>query len=245
MENENALLYMNNNSKLNTLNKQKSHDLETNIQDEHFSYDGYQVVRREFFSHVYEPSITFSNCKVWMNTACLTQMLDVNYVQILVNPEDKKLAVRPSREDEKDSFLWCTNKETKRKPKQITCRLFFAKIIQLMDWNSDYRYKLLGKLIKSGSEYLFVFDLTATEIYQRLQNHNKKPKTSHTPVFPVEWQNQFGLPVEEHRRLLQVNIFDGYTVFGLKEKAIETTADLSDEGREELWQETAFQSRQY
>lgn len=234
MENENTLPYINNNPPLKPLNEQTMPNSETDIQDDNFSYDGYQVVRREFFAHVFEPSITFSNCKVWMNTACLTRMPDVNYVQILVNPEDKKLAVRPSREDEKDSFLWCTSKGIQRKPKQITCRLFFAKVIQLMDWNPDYRYKLLGKLIQSGNEYLFIFDLTAAEIYQRLQNDNEKPKTSRTPVFPAEWQNQFGLPVEEHRRLLQVNIFDGYTVFGLKEKTAENTPVSSDEGRDEL-----------
>lgn len=26
-----------------------------------FSYDGFQVVRREFFAHIFEPSITFNN----------------------------------------------------------------------------------------------------------------------------------------------------------------------------------------
>ena len=199
-----------------------------NIHDD-FSYDGYQVVRREFFSHIYEPSITFSNCKVWLNAACLAQMPDIDYVQILVNPQDKKLAVRPSSEDEKDSFLWCTSKGKKRKPKQITCRLFFAKVTQLMDWNPDYRYKLLGKIIRNTSEYLLIFDLAETEIYQRFLNDGEKPKTSRTPVFPSEWQNQFGLPVEEHRRLLQVNIFDGYTVFGLKEKISEAVAEQSPE----------------
>lgn len=34
-----------------------------------FSYDGFQVVRREFFAHIFEPSITFNNCKVGFNTA--------------------------------------------------------------------------------------------------------------------------------------------------------------------------------
>lgn len=199
------------------------------ICDDAFSYDGYQVVRGEFFAHVYEPSITFSNCRVALNKACLLRLPDVNYVQILVNPEEKKLAVRPSSEDEKDSFLWCTTKGTNRKPKQITCRMFFAKVIQLMDWNPDYRYKLLGKLIQSGNEHLFIFDLTSTEIYQRLLIDGGKPKTSRTPVFPAEWQNQFGLPVEEHRRMLQVNIFEGYTVFGIKDKPVAIALDISEE----------------
>ena len=199
------------------------------ITDDAFSYDGYQVVRGEFFAHVYEPSITFNNCKVSLNTACLNRLQDVNYVQILVNQRDKKLAVRPSSEDEKDSFLWCTANSIKRKPKQITCRMFFAKVVQLMEWNPDYRYKLLGKLIRSGDEFLFIFDLTATEIYQRILRDGEKPKTSRTPVFPAEWQNQFGLPVEEHRRLLQVNIFDGYTVFGIKDQSANTPVDASEE----------------
>lgn len=186
------------------------------IEDVNFSYDGYQVVRGEYFAHLYEPSITFNRCKVSLNTACLKRLPDINYVQILVNSEENKLAVRPCSEDEKDSFLWCTSK---RKPKQITCRVFFAKIVHLMDWNPDYRYKLLGKLIKSDNEYLFIFDLTAPEIYQRTIQEGEKPKTSRTPVFPAEWQNQFGLPVEEHRKQLQVNIFNGYTVFGMKDKA--------------------------
>lgn len=234
MENKHISPYADNGTSLNLPNEQSPLDSEKSVQDDNFSYDGYQVVRREFFAHVYEPSITFSNCKVWLNAACLTQMPDVDYVQILVNPQDKKLAVRPSSEDEKDSFLWCSSKGAKQKPKQITCRLFFAKIIQLMDWNPDYRYKLLGKPIRNNSEHLLIFDLTATEIYQRFLSDDEKPKTSRTPVFPAEWQNQFGLPVEEHRRLLQVNIFDGYTVFGLKEKTAEIIADQSAESGDAL-----------
>lgn len=197
-------------------NKTVIHKIDA-IEDVNFSYEGYQVVRGEYFAHLYEPSITFNQSKVYLNTACIKRLPDVNYVQILVNSEEKKLAVRPCGEDEKDSFLWCT---PKRKPKQITCRVFFAKIVDLMDWNPDYRYKLLGKLIKSGNEYLFIFDLSAPEIYQRTIKEGEKPKTSRMPVFSAQWQNQFGLPVEEHRKQLQVNIFNGYTIFGIKDKNI-------------------------
>lgn len=185
------------------------------IEDVNFSYEGYQVVRGEFFAHLYEPSITFNKYKISLNTACLKRLPEVEYVQILVNSEEMKLAVRPCSGEEKDSFLWSTSK---RKPKQITCRVFFAKIADLMGWNTEFRYKLLGKLIKSDNEYLFIFNLNAPEIYQKTVTEGEKPKISRTPVFPAEWQNQFGLPVEEHRKQLQVNIFNGYTVFGIKEK---------------------------
>lgn len=181
-----------------------------------FSYDGYQVVRGEFFAHLFEPSITFNNNRVYLNMACIRKFPSIDYVQILVNSEDKKLAVRPCNGEEKDSFLWCT---AKRKPKQISCRVFWGKIASLLDWNETYRYKLLGKLIKSNDEYLFVFDLTSPEIFIKTTMEDGKPKISRRPIFPEEWQNQFGLPVAEHRRRMQVGTFDGYTVFGVKDSA--------------------------
>ena len=38
------------------------------VEDDAFSYDGYQVVRGEFFAHTYEPSFTFNSNKVSVNT---------------------------------------------------------------------------------------------------------------------------------------------------------------------------------
>jgi len=227
MGSEPVLLDAKSDSALHELKEQITGAAEAATPEDVFSYDGYQVVRREFFAHMHEPSITFNNCRVSVNTACLNRQPTVDYVQILVNPENKKLAIRPCGEDEKDSFLWCTTKGDKRKPRQILCRMFFAKIIQLMDWNPDYRYKMLGKLIQSGNEHLYIFDLTDAEVYQRFLTNENKIKTSRIPVFPAEWQTQFGLPVEEHRRLLQVNIFEGYTVFGIKDKPVAASSDIS------------------
>ncbi|MCM1183461.1 MAG: integrase [Roseburia sp.] len=190
--------------------------VENTAGEEKFSYDGYQVVRGEFFAHTFEPAITFCDSKVYVNTACLNRMPAVEYIQILINQQTKKLVVRPCREEEKDSFRWCSN-TGKRRPKQITCRIFYAKLAEMMQWNLAYRYKLLGKLIIANSEQLYIFDLTATEVYQRIRKEDGKIRNGRTPIFPSEWQNQFGLPVEEHRRQLQINIFDGYTVFGIKD----------------------------
>ena len=91
------------------------------------------------------------------------------------------------------------------------------KLFDMMDWNPSYRYKILGKLIRANDEYLFIFDLTSTEVYQRIVKEGAKPKTSRTPVFPAEWQDQFGIPFEEHRKSLQINIFDNYAVYGIRD----------------------------
>lgn len=183
-----------------------------------FNYDGFQVVRREFFAHTFEPSITLNNYKVYVNTACLNRFPEIEHVQLLINSETNIMALRPCAESDRDSFAWCSKGTGRRKPKQVTCRLFFAKLFTMMNWNPDYRYKLLGKIVCANGMYLIVFDLSATEVYQRTIVEGQKPKNSRVPVFPAEWQNQFGMPFEEHRKSLQINTFNGYAVYEIKEK---------------------------
>ncbi|MDO4650202.1 MAG: integrase [Eubacteriales bacterium] len=192
------------------------------LEDTAFSFAGYQVVRGEFFAHIGEPSITFFGNKVYANTACIKKIPGYDYIQILVNPEEKKLAVKPCKEELKDSFRWTT---ANSKPKQITCKIFFAKVFTLMNWNPGYRYKLLGKLVRSGDDYLFVFDLTEPEIFTHVKLENGKIKRSRTAIYPEEWKNQFGVPVEEHENTVQVSLFDRLTVFGIQKKPEGTGAE--------------------
>ena len=139
------------------------------------------------------------------------------FVQVLVNRDTKIMALRPCAEAARDSFAWCNVSKGRRKPKQTTCRIFYAKIVSMMDWNPDYRYKLLGKLIHANGQYLIAFDLSATEIYQRTFPEGAKPKSSRIPVFPSGWKDQFGLPYKEHQQSMQINIFDGYAVYSIKD----------------------------
>lgn len=198
-----------------------NHDKEIPVVE--LDYSKYQVVRGEYFAHIREPSVTFKNNKISFNTACIKKLPDADYVLVLVNSEDRKLIVRPSSEDVKDAFVWCS-RGRKRGPKQTSCEVFFAKIMDLTGWNLDYRYKLLGRLVRSEGELVLAFDLNSVETYPCISIGNEKPKISRTPVYPQEWQAAFGLSFEEHRKRLQVDIFKGYTVFSVKEKnSAETT----------------------
>ena len=195
-----------------------------------FAFDGFQVVRREFFAHLTEPAVTFNNCKFYVNCACLNKFPDTDYVQVLVNQNTKIMALLPCAENARDSLAWCYASKGKRKPRQTTCKLFFAKIVSMMDWNPDYRYKLLGKLIHANGQYMIAFDLTATEVYQRIFPEGAKPKTSRTPVFPAGWQDQFGLPYKEHQQSMQINIFDGYAIYSIKDSV---TPDASEAAKQQ------------
>lgn len=188
-------------------------------EDESFEIEKFQVVRTEFFYNRREPSVTFSNYKIGFSTSCVRMLPQVDYVKILINSQEKKLAIQPCDETELHSLRWCNRKNSKAVPRQVTGKIFFMKLCSLMNWNPDYRYRILGKLIYSNGNYLFVFDLTATEMYMRIEKDGQKPHMSRKPIFPEEWRDQFGLPYEEHRKALQVNILDDFLVYGIRDKS--------------------------
>ncbi len=140
-------------------------------------------------------------------------------MQILVHRENKQLAIRPCDEFDLFAFRWGTTKNGKRFPRAVTGKLFFMMICDMMDWNPDYRYKILGRLRRANGEQLFAFDLKSFETYERsVAEEDGKRKTSRIPVFPLEWKNQFGIPFEEQYQALQINLFDGFTLLSLKDK---------------------------
>ena len=71
-----------------------------------FSFDGYQVVRREFFSHKFDPTLTIKGNSITFNNSCITKLEDAVYIQVLINPEEEKLVIRPCDEGAKDAIRW-------------------------------------------------------------------------------------------------------------------------------------------
>lgn len=178
-----------------------------------FSFDGYQVVRREFFSHIYDPTLTIRGNSIVFNNACISKLDQVVYVQVLVNPTTEKLVIRPCEEGARDAIRWCIAKDDKRKSREITCRMFTAKLYEMMGWEALYRYKLQGTRIDYHGEQLYVFDLTNTEIFLPAVKDPDDPKAKARrgkTVFPADWRDSFGIPVREHTASTQINLLDGY-----------------------------------
>ena len=61
-------------------------------------------------------------------------------------------------------------------------------------------------------------------LYQVIAKDGGMPKTARTPVFPAGWKDQFGLPYHEHQKSLQINIFDGYAIYGIKDNTVSSIA---------------------
>ena len=183
-----------------------------------FSYEGYQVVRREFFSHSFDPTLTIRGNSIIFNNSCISKLEQVVYVQVLVNPAAAKLVIRPCSEGARDAIRWCVAKEDQRKSRQIVCGLFTAKLYTMLGWGALYCYKLQGARINYKDEQIYVFDLSCPEAFLPKTKKSSDPSCKparHPPMYPADWRDSFGLSVKEHALSTQVNLLEDFDVEGV------------------------------
>ena len=201
-----------------------------------FSYDGYQVVRRELFAHLREPAVVIRRDSVTFNTACIAGLEDAVYIQILVNQDNKRMVVRKCEENDKDALRWCIEKPDKRKSRKMSNKLFSAMMYDMMGWNTDCRYKILGHKITHENETMYIFDLLETEIFMDTKRKKKANPdslekkeelvTAETDQTPE--QNQEEIAAKVARKLNRIPFYpkDWKDSFGLSveehKKALET-----------------------
>ena len=201
-----------------------------------FSYDGYQVVRKELFAHLRDPAIVIRKDSITFNTACISGLEDVVYVHVMFNSDLKRIVVRGCDENDKDALRWCIEKPDKRKSRKMSCKPFSELVYNEMGWDSDCRYKILGYRINFEGETLYVFDLLVPEIFHEGQKRKKgesapqleetKPVNTRKGFYPDDIAGTFGVPVEDHLKESEVKQIDGYVSMSiLTGKAPGTSAD--------------------
>ena len=188
-----------------------------------FSFEGYQVVRRELFAHINDPAVTIRRDSVTFNNACIRGLEDAVYILILINPHIHRLLIQRCDENEKNALRWCIPREEGRESRQIKSRDFSDQLYKLLDWDKRNRYKILGYRIKYQGEAMFIFDLMETEVFddttrkdpsfeKELEELNKNvPQKGQKKAFDADKvTSTFGVPLEENQKALQLEKIEDY-----------------------------------
>ena len=206
--------------------------------EQSFSYDGYQIVRKELFAHLRDPAITIRKDSVTFNTACIEGLEDVVYIHMMFNRELKRIVVEGCDENDKDALRWCIAKPDKRKSRKMVGKPFSELVYREMGWDENCRYKILGYRIQFEGKTLYVFDLMVPEIFHerksRKKNEQASQEVAETPnedaqnnnpaetevntrkgYYPDDVANTFGVPVEQHRADTEIQQMDGYISVGI------------------------------
>ena len=214
--------------------------------EKEFSYDGYQVVRKELFAHLRDPAIVIRKDSVTFNTACINGLEDVVYIHMMFNKELKRIVVEGCDENDKDALRWCVAKPDKRKSRKMMGRPFSELVYREMGWEEGCRYKILGYRIQFEGKTLYVFDLNVPEVFLEKKGKQKTDsvKTSESaPVqaeeqpkantrkgyYPDDIANTFGVSVEQHKEETAFHHMDGYVSVGMLTGSQRRTGEIQEQ----------------
>ena len=165
-----------------------------------FNLEGYQVVRSQFTQVRYEgPAITISGERISFNKFCMKKFESVAFVQLLLHPAERRIAIRPCREHDTHSIRWRPDPTKTLYSKSLNCQHFGTALYRIMEWNPDYLYRIRGTWAKRGQDEIIVFNLVnATPAVLITQDTADNPVKRRVFMLPDEWTDDFGDEFYEH-----------------------------------------------
>lgn len=167
-----------------------------------FDLEGYQVVRGQFLStRAFGPSLTISSRRITFNNGCVRKFHDVPYIQMLLHPTERKMAIRPCEAEDAYSVRWRLDPERPLLSKSLLCQHFVTALFQIMDWNPDYTYRIRGAWAMRGCDEIIVFHLSQAvavitcEIAEAAHDGGDEAtvRKKRMETFPEDWAVGFGM----------------------------------------------------
>lgn len=162
-----------------------------------FNLEGYQVVRSQFLQARYEgPAMTISRERITFNLFCMRQFADIGYIQLLLHPSERKIAIRPCGRDAAHSVKWRSNAAKPLYPKALCCRHFGAALFCIMEWDPDLLYRVQGTWIRRGDGQIILFNLESA--VSVLLAPTEEAGKKRIELFPEQWEHGFGEEFYDH-----------------------------------------------
>lgn len=182
-----------------------------------FDLRGFEITRSEFFDSNQRPTITFAEKKIKFSTDCVRKFGNNNYVELLINPIEKKFAVRTTTKENRQAVICSQLDARKYLPKTISASAFSDTIFSIFGWNTECKYRIIGSLYEEGNQIAYIFDTDNSEIFFKSyvltsQEANEAggktgiqpytPSGKRIRAIPQEWTNSFGKPYYQHEQTL-------------------------------------------
>lgn len=169
----------------------------------------FQIARSELFGTTNHPTITFAKSYFKVNLDLVKKLAGRNEIELLVNPIERKFALRTTHKDNRNSVTVSRLVNAKNRPKNISAAAYGETLFGLMNWDQDVQYKIVGSVYEKENEIVFVFNVQDSIAYINSSRVpiQSAPGNSATPVeiskelikaIPKEWISNFGRPFYIH-----------------------------------------------
>ena len=190
--------------------------IEINAQKGEFDYRKFEIVRNQYVNSLNQVSVTFTPEKVFFSTECFKKFNYTPYIEMLINPTKNLLAVRNVDNTKcRNAIKWFRYSKNKINARPIPGTAFLSTLYEILDWDLENKYKIIGQAKSRNEDFLILFDLTETSVLisqsSILINNTEIPKcplTTSGPkkdlvAYPKVWGNSFGKQYYEQQALKQ------------------------------------------
>lgn len=130
--------------------------------------EGFQVASAELFSHAFDPVVRFTRSSITFNSTCVSRlnryseaggqpaMKRTETVELLFNPVERMLAVRPCDADCANAIHWSDGAGRGR---TVGASAFCRVLYDILGWEGDYSYRVPCTVRSRGEETILLFDL--------------------------------------------------------------------------------------
>jgi len=147
---------------------------------------GVQRVRRELFDGKDTATVTFSRYGMMFSSACVSLFEGASFVEILLHPVERLLAVRKRSRKSKNVIPWGRN--------PISAKELSAVIFDLMGWQKSWKYRCVANCFAKEDEQVLLFDLNCCEFRLPPAERGDRPARA----VPTSWLSDFGeYPLEK------------------------------------------------
>lgn len=192
-------------------------EVEIEVEAGDFDLRGFEIARSELFDTVRSPFVKLEHKKIKFSTLCVRKFGSQNYIEILINPISRKLAIRPTNKDNRNAVLFAKPNAGVMYPKVISTAAFGETVYSLFGWNTDYKYRITGSLLEQDGEIAYVFDAKDSEAFFKpyvlptqgtVENGRSAvqplvPSGKHIRAIPEKWADTFGKPYYVHEKTLE------------------------------------------
>lgn len=221
-----------------------------NVEEGDFDLRGFEVARSELFDARNRPMVVFSAQGIRFNATCVKKFGAKNRVELLINPIERKFAVRPADKTNRNGVVISKPENGVFHSRIIPSSAFGDKLYEVFGWNIDCKYRIIGSLYEKDSELAFIFDAANSEAFfksyilpakeiapegessvQPLMSSGKRIR-----AIPEEWVKGFGDPFymqERSMSALESQSEEDWKLY-LKGRLVESGKPITVTGFDEL-----------
>ena len=143
-----------------------SKEVRLEIEGGSFDLSGYEVADFKLFSDQRVPAIMLHRDNITFSVAGIRAMdLKDNFVELLVHPLRKEIAVRPTDKNNRCAIQWSSGIRGNRQSRQVAAKAYIQTMYQIFRWEPENHYKLYGRVYRDGQDAACIFAGTNASVY--------------------------------------------------------------------------------